>query len=62
MTKVFYCCSTDWRYEMGEAPDLEGKMPLYSSLEQLKEMRKCWEERGITEVTLTAKELQRGTI
>lgn len=31
-TKTFYACGVDWDHEMGEASDLEGKMPLYSSL------------------------------
>ena len=49
-TKKFYCCATDFIHEMGEAPDLEGRMPLYTSIEKLKELRPYWDERGILEV------------
>lgn len=50
MSKKFYMCETDYRYELGEAPDLEGKAPLYSSVEELKRLRTCWDECGIVEV------------
>lgn len=53
MSKKFYMCQTDWDFEIGEAPDLEGKMPLYSSVEELKEQRTCWDECGIVEVEIT---------
>lgn len=45
-----YVCSINWQHEIGEAADLEGKMPFYTSLEQLKKEHECWEECGITEV------------
>lgn len=48
--RYMYCCSTDWSHELGEAPDLEGKQPLYSSIEELKKKRTCWEECGIVRV------------
>jgi hypothetical protein len=38
---------------MGEAPDLEGRMPLYSSVEKLKAKRTCWSECGIVELKVT---------
>jgi hypothetical protein len=52
-SKIMYCCGIDWSEEIGEAPDLEGKIPLYSSIEELKSRRTCWEECGIVEVELT---------
>jgi hypothetical protein len=51
-TKTFYACGVDWDHEMGEASDLEGKMPLYSSIEELKEHRSCWTQCGIVEIKL----------
>lgn len=50
--KKFYCCGVDWQHELGEASDLEGKMPLYSTVKQLKEERSCWKECGIVEIHL----------
>jgi hypothetical protein len=50
--KTMYCCGVDWTHEIGEAPDLEGRIPLYSSIEELKAKRTCWEECGIVEVKL----------
>lgn len=50
-----YCCGVDWQHEIGEAPDLEGKIPLYSSIEKLKAKRTCWEECGILEIELKPK-------
>lgn len=32
----FYCCGVAWQHEIGEALDLEGKVPLYSSIKDLK--------------------------
>lgn len=52
MSKTFYACAVDWQHEMGEADDLEGKMPLYSSVEELKTERPCWDECGIVELKL----------
>ena len=52
MSKTFYACAVDWRHEMGEAPDLEGRMPLYSTVEELKRKRTCWNECGIVEIKL----------
>jgi hypothetical protein len=51
--KTLYICATDWDWEVGEAIDLEGKMPLYSDLEHLKKERKCWESCGVLEIQLT---------
>lgn len=53
-TKVMYCCGVDWRHEMGEAPDLEGRMPLYSSVKELKSKRTCWVDCGILRLELNA--------
>lgn len=52
MSKKLYACGIDWQCEIGEAPDLEGKMPLYSSIEELKKARPCWEECGIVELEI----------
>jgi hypothetical protein len=52
-TKIFYACGVDWQHELGEASDLEGRMPLYSSIEELKENQKCWKECGIVKIKLT---------
>lgn len=30
--RILYACGVDWQCEIGEASDLEGKMPLYSSI------------------------------
>jgi hypothetical protein len=50
--KKLYSCGIDWQCEIGEAPDLEGKMPLYSTIEELKENRTCWKECGIVELSI----------
>lgn len=54
--KIVYCCGVDFQHEIGEAPDLEGKMPLYSSVEELKANKSCWEECGILKLELVKKE------
>lgn len=48
--KKFYACGVDWQHELGEALDLEGRMPLYSTIEQLKKERKCVKNCGIVEL------------
>jgi hypothetical protein len=48
-----YACGVDWQHEIGEAPDLDGKQPLYSSIEALKKKSPCWESCGIVEVHLS---------
>ena len=53
--KTLYSCGVDWQHEIGEASDLEGKMPLYSSIKALKKARQCWEECGIVELELKLK-------
>ena len=53
--RTLYACGVDWQHEIGEAPDLEGKMPLYSSVEELKAKRTCWKECGIVELRLDFK-------
>lgn len=53
MIKTFYACAVDWRHEMGEALDLEGCMPLYSTVEKLKKSRTCWTECGIVKLNLS---------
>lgn len=51
--KTLYACGVDWNWEIGEAVDLEGVMPLYSSVEELKAKRSCWVECGIVKLTLS---------
>jgi hypothetical protein len=53
---TFYACAVDFEYEMGEACDLEGSMPLYSDIEDLKEKRKCVDTCGIVKLELSFKE------
>lgn len=53
MKKTVYACLTDWYYEVCEAPDLEGRMPLYSSVEELKLSRPCWKECGIVSLEIS---------
>lgn len=53
--KIVYACGVDWQHEINEAPDLEGKMPLFSSIKELKKHRQCWDECGIVEIELTLK-------
>jgi len=54
-TIKLYTCGVDWQHEIGQASDLEGKMPLYSTIEDLKRKRTCWKECGIVEVELKLK-------
>ena len=55
-TKTVYCCGVDWQYEIGEASDIEGSMPFYSSVEELKEKAPCWQSCGIVRLELSFKE------
>ncbi len=50
--KTFYACGVDWQHELGEAADLEGKAPLYTSVAELKSRRSCWQQCGIVELAL----------
>lgn len=50
--RIVYCCGVDYQHEINEAPDLEGRMPLYSSVEELKSKRTCWDECGILRLEL----------
>jgi hypothetical protein len=52
IVKKLYCCGVDIQHEICEAPDLEGSMPLYSSVKELKKQRTCWKECGIVELEL----------
>lgn len=53
MSKILYACGVDWQHEIGEAADLEGKMPLYTSVESIEHHRKCTEHCGIVKLELT---------
>lgn len=53
MRKTVYACITDWQYEVCEAPDLEGNMPFYSSVEELKLLRSCWKQCGIVRLEIS---------
>jgi hypothetical protein len=48
-----YVCGVDWQCEIPDASDLEGKVPLYYSVEECKRQSPCWEECGIVELELT---------
>jgi|WetSurMetagenome_2_1015567.scaffolds.fasta_scaffold35335_3 hypothetical protein len=43
----FYLCTTNWDWELGETD-----CDTYESLEHLQRKRKCWEQCGVTKVTL----------
>ena len=44
---IVYMCAVDWQYELGEVNDYT---KVYSSVEDLKRQRICWEQCGIVEV------------
>ena len=50
--RTVYTCGVDYQHEICEAPDLEGKMPAFSTIENLKKSKSCWEECGILELEL----------
>lgn len=48
--KYLYCCGVDWQEEIGAASDIEGRMPLYTSVEKLKKDKSCWKSCGIVKL------------
>ncbi len=50
---TLYSCGVDFQEEISQASDLEGKQPLYSTIEELKSKRTCWKSCGIIELKLT---------
>jgi len=50
-----YACGVDWQHEIGpdNCSDLEGKMPLYTSIESIEHHRKCTDQCGIVKLELT---------
>lgn len=53
-----YACAVSWQFELGNAMDLEGAMPFYHSLKQLKKERGCeWAECGIVQLEIVEKKL-----
>ena len=54
--RYLYTCGVDWQHEICEAPDIEGKMPFYSSVEELKKNRKCWKTCGIVKLKVELEE------
>ena len=50
---ILYACGVDWQHEFGEASDIEGCYNLYSSIENLKKDKKCYNECGIVELNLS---------
>jgi hypothetical protein len=54
--KIVYTCGVDWQHEICEAPDLEGKMPFFSSVEKLKAKRSCWKSCGIVKLRIKLEE------
>lgn len=55
LKKKFYCCSTDARHEMFEQP-----VTLYPTMAKLKKKSRCWEECGITEITISGRVVVKG--
>lgn len=51
-----YMCQTDYEHELSEGPTCE----IYSSIERLKEERKCVSECGIVKVLVTLVEVTEG--
>lgn len=51
--RIVYACGVDWQHEICEAPDIEGKMPLYSSIQELKADRTCWRACGIVRLEIS---------
>ena len=46
-TRKGFMCAVDFDWELGEVND---SSPVYSSVEDLKRQRTCWEKCGIVEV------------
>jgi len=53
--KIGYMCLTDWLYELD---DVQSGTKVYPSVEDLKQSRKCADECGIVEITMTAVSVQ----
>lgn len=45
-----YMCKIDWDFELGSAP---GGIPVYESIDDLKDHHDCWPQCGIVEVTVS---------
>lgn len=52
--KIGYLCSTDYEFELESAA---GGVKIFSSINDLKKNRKCWEECGIIEVEIVQKKV-----
>lgn len=52
MNKYLYICGVDWQHEVGEVLYIEGKMPFYSSVSELKKSKPCWKTCGIVKIKL----------
>lgn len=50
---TMYACGVDWQHEIGEEHGLEGRMPLYTSVESIEHHRHCTDECGIVKLELT---------
>lgn len=50
--KKGYMCGTDYEYELENA---SGGVKIYSSVEDLKKHKTCWEDCGIIEIELVVK-------
>lgn len=50
-----YACAVDWQHEIKECSDLNGKVPLYYTIKDLKKNRNCWKQCGIVEIELNLK-------
>lgn len=50
--KTGFMCRTDYEYELENAA---GGVEIYSSVDDLKKHKKCWEDCGIVEIELVEK-------
>lgn len=50
--KIGYLCKTDYEYELENAA---GGVKIYSSVEDLKKNKNCWEDCGIVKVEIIMK-------
>lgn len=53
VNKIGFMCRTDYEYELENAT---GGVDIYSSVNDLKNHKKCWEDCGIVKVEITFKE------
>ena len=47
-----YCCGVTFQHEIGHALDIEGSMPFFTDIKDLKKKFPCWKECGIVELDI----------